>query len=98
MGTRTIATVLKVEGEESYKSALKNASGELRVLKSELERVSSEYRTNANSMEALTKKGEVLSRMYDVQEQRIATLKSALEKSMQIRDAEHQAVNAALDP
>lgn len=97
MGTRTIATVLKVEGEESYKSALKNASGELRVLKSELERVSSEYRTNANSMEALTKKGEVLSRMYDVQEQRIATLKSALEKSMQIRDAEQQSVNAARD-
>lgn len=95
MSTRTISTVLKLENEAQYRAALKNSASELKSLKSELDLVSSEYRNNANSMDALTAKGEVLSRMCSVQEQRVATLRGALEKSRETRDAEQRAVDDA---
>ena len=63
MGQRTIETALKVTNESEYKAALKNCTSELKVMKSELDKVTSDFRSNANSMEALTQKGEVLSKM-----------------------------------
>lgn len=95
MSTRTISTVLKLENEAQYRAALKSSASELKSLKSELELVSSEYRNNANSMDALTAKGEVLSKMCSVQEQRVTTLRGALEKAKETRDAEQKAVDDA---
>ena len=46
-------------------------------------------------MDALTAKGNVLSRMYSVQEQRVATLRGALEKARDTRDAEQKALDQA---
>ncbi len=95
MGTRTLSTVITLENESGYRAALKNIAGEQRVLKSELQKVSSEYRTNANTMEALTKKGDVLSRMYSTQERQISTLKGALAKAKETREAEQESVSEA---
>ena len=71
MGQRTIDTILRVQNESGYKAALKNCSSELKVMKSELDKVTSDFRNNANSMEALTRKGEVLSKMYSAQQQKV---------------------------
>lgn len=57
MATRTISTRLVLEGEAEYRAQLKNVNAELALQKSELEKVESQYRTSANSMEALTAKG-----------------------------------------
>lgn len=92
MGQRTIDTILRLQGESEYKSALKNCSAEMKVMKSELDKVTSDYRTNANSMEALTKKGEVLSKMYDAQKQKVELLRGAMAKAEETRDAEEKEV------
>ena len=93
MGQRTIETVLRVQNESEYKAALKNCSSELKVMKSELDKVTSDFRTNANSIEALTKKGEVLSKMYDAQQKKVELLRGAMSKAQETRDAEEQTVN-----
>lgn len=81
MATRTIATKLAVEGEAAYKASLKNINSELGTLKSELKLVESEFAGQANSYEALSAKGEVLSKMYDAQEGKVSKLKEALENA-----------------
>lgn len=92
MGQRTIDTILRVQGEGDYKTALKNCSAEMKVMKSELDKVTSEFRTNANSMEALTAKGDVLNRMYETQEQKVELLRGSMKKAQDTREAEEKTV------
>lgn len=91
--SRTIETILRLQGESEYRTGLKNCASEMKVLKSELSLVSSEFRTNANSMDALTAKGEVLSRMYANQEQKVDLLRSALENARKTQAEEQQTVD-----
>lgn len=53
----------------------------MRVLKSELKAVSAEFDGNANSVDALRKKNEVLNKQQKEQEKRVALLRGALENS-----------------
>ena len=92
MSKRTIDTVIRLQNEEEYKKGLRNCTDALKVQKSELEKVTSEYRTNANSMEALTAKADLLSRTYDTQQQKIGYLRDALEKAKATRDNEERTV------
>ena len=62
MATRTISTKLAIEGEAQYRQALSSCNAELKTLKSSLALAESEYKNNANSMEALTAKGSRLRR------------------------------------
>lgn len=80
MATRTIATKLAIEGESEYKKSLKNINSELGTLKSELKLVESEFAGQANSYEALSKKGEILGKMYAENEKKLAENKTMLEK------------------
>lgn len=84
---RTIETIIRLGGENEYKAALKNVNSDLKTHKSELDAVVSQYRNNANSMEALSAKGEVLGRMYEDQQKKLGLLTGAKEK-MQARYAE----------
>ena len=70
MAVRTISTKLAVEGEAEYKQKIASCNSELKTLKSSLALVQSEYKNNANSMEALTAKGEALSAMQTAQAKR----------------------------
>lgn len=56
MAVRTISTKLAVEGEGQYKQSIAACNAELKTLKSSLALVESEFKGNANSMEALTAK------------------------------------------
>ncbi len=71
MATRTISTRLVLEGEAEYRAQLKNVNAELALQKSELEKVESQYRTSANSMEALTAKGNALRSAYEAQQNKL---------------------------
>lgn len=79
MAVRTISTKLAVEGEAEYKQKIASCNSELKTLKSSLALVQSEYKNNANSMEALTAKGEALSAMQTAQAKKVAELEKALE-------------------
>lgn len=92
MAQRTIDTLIKLSGESEYRSALKNCGNDLKVMKAELDATTSEFRNNANSMEALTQKGEILGQMYAKQQERVDLLAGALEKAKQTQAQEARQV------
>lgn len=95
MATRTIATKLAVEGEAEYKKSLKNINSEIGTLKSELKLVESEFAGQANSYEALSKKGEVLEKMYAQQSQKLEAHTKALEAAKEAQKTYADRIDAA---
>lgn len=90
MSTRNITTKLAITGESEYRNALKQINSEYSTLKSQLALVQSQFRDNANSMEALEAKGKALTAMYAAQEQKVKTLQSALENAKRAQAAHAQ--------
>ena len=76
-----INTKFTLSGEKEYKEALSQIGNGMRVLDSEMRKVSSAYAGNATSVEALTAKNDVLERKISTQTERIETLKAALQQS-----------------
>ncbi len=76
-----INTKFSISGEKEYKAAISQIGDGMRVLNSEMRKVESEYSKNANSVEALTKKNDVLERKIYTQTEKIETLKAALQAS-----------------
>lgn len=81
MATRTISTKLAVEGESQYRESMARINGEIKSLSSELKLVESQFQTNANSMEALSAKGDALNNLYTAQANKVKELKNALENA-----------------
>ena len=78
MAERKISTRIELSGEKELKQALANINSELRLAQSELKLVSKEYANNANSTEALTKKGDALRKVQEAQAKKTEELKKAL--------------------
>lgn len=95
MATRTISTKLAVEGEAQYKQAIASCNSELSTLKSSLALVESEFRGNANSMEALTAKGAALDSMYKKQQEKVSTLEAALRNAQRAQEEYASRVSTA---
>lgn len=95
MARRTISTKLAVEGEAEYKQKVAACNSELKTLKSSLALVQSEYKNNANSMEALTAKGSALSAMQTAQAKKVSELEKALENCQKAQSAYSDRVAAA---
>lgn len=87
MATRTISTKLAIEGESQYRQAIKNCNSELATMKSQLALLASQYQNDANSLAALTAKGEALGQMYDKQKQKVDTLREAMENAKSAQNA-----------
>lgn len=81
MAVRTISTSIKVDGGDEFKRQLNSVNSELRNMKSEMSLVTAEFKGNANSMEALTAKGQLLRREYDQQAEKVRGLESAVEEA-----------------
>lgn len=79
MAVRTISTSIELDGEQEFKRQLKSVDGELKNLKSEMALATAEFKGNANSMEALTAKGQLLRREYDQQAEKVRVLERAVE-------------------
>lgn len=92
MSSRVIDTIIRLSGESEYRTALGNCNREMKILKSQLDLTASEFRNNANSTEALTAKGKLLSAMYDSQQQKISILKGAVEGATSTREHETSTV------
>ena len=90
MAVRTISTKLAIEGEAQYKKAISECNSALSMLKSSLSLVESEFRENANSMEALTAKSSALDAVYEKQKEKVSALEKALANAL-----EHQKDYAA---
>lgn len=87
MASRSIATKVSIEGEKQYKSAITSINTSLRTLKAEMTAVTAEFKTNANSEDALRAKLGVLNQTLDKQREKISTLNAALKSGKNAQDA-----------
>ena len=71
-----------LDGEKEYKQALSSINSEMRVLQSEVKKVSSEFGSNQSSIQAITAKNEVLTKQYEAQKQKVNTLQDALKNAV----------------
>lgn len=81
MATRKIATEFEISGEQKYKNALSEINSSLRVLSTEMDKVSAEYEGNDKSLAALTAKYDVLDRQLLTQHDKVNTLRKAVEEA-----------------
>ncbi len=91
MGTK-IGVTLALDGERQYKQAITSINAEQKNLTSQMKLVTSEFKGNANSMEALTKKGEILKSQYASTESKIKTLEAAVTSSSKRQEEAAQKV------
>lgn len=78
-----IKTKFTLDGEKEYKAAIREIGDGMRVLDSEMHKVSTAYAQNADSVEALNAKNDVLERQISTQKEKIEKLKEALQQSAQ---------------
>ena len=81
MATQPIKTRFELDGEQEYKAAVSEINASLRVLNSEMKLVSAQFATNADSVDALTARSDVLTRQILTQKEKIEALQAALKDS-----------------
>lgn len=77
----SIGPKIVLEGEKEYRKAIADCNSSMRVFKSELKAVSAEFDGNANSLEALRVKSEVLNKQQEEQEKKLKLLRGAIENA-----------------
>ena len=76
-----IAASVGIDGEREFRQAITNINSDMKVLTSEMKKVTSEFVDNAKSVDALTAKDKVLSEQVDKQKDKIEALRKAMENS-----------------
>ena len=102
MAVRTITTRLTLDGEKQWKKEMADINSALKTQASELKAVESQFRNNANSMEALEAKNRVLRQQQEQmvekvkqQEQALKDAEEAFEGNERKIDEYRRALNAA---
>lgn len=83
MATRTAKLRVQVDGEKEYKQAIAELNKGNQVLASEMRKLQAEYKGSESSIEALTKKGDLLQRQLLKQKDKVQTLRDALKNAAQ---------------
>ena len=78
MATRSLKAQVEISGEAKYKEALKSLSTDNKVLSSEMRKLKAEFKGQTDSMEFLTRKGELLNKQLNTQKERVDTLRAAV--------------------
>lgn len=86
MGFAKIGAMLALDGASEFKAQLSSSNAALREIKSEMKAVAAQFDGSANSMEALTKKGDLLQRQYEAQTEKISLYKKAIEDSKEAEE------------
>lgn len=90
-----VNTRFTISNEKEYKDAISRIGGSMRVLNSEMKKVESAYARDADSMEALTAKNEVLTKQIEKQKEKIEITKQALEKATAAQAAANEKLRQA---
>lgn len=83
MAVRTVSARVALDGEKEYKQALNELNTGNATLRSEMQKLQAEYKGSAESTEFLTKKGELLERQILQQQDKVNTLREAMQKAAQ---------------
>lgn len=81
MATPGINTKVKMDGEKEYRAALAQINAGLKNLGAEMRATEQDFADNADSVEALTAKGDVLARQMQTQQEKVDTLREVLQKA-----------------
>lgn len=81
MAGKKIGIVLALDGEKKFTQAIQNAKKESASLKAELKNLAVEYDGNANSMEYLQKKQDILTRQQENYERKLKQSQEGLNKA-----------------
>lgn len=81
MATKKIGASIVLEGNREYNRALKEIQANQKELKSEMNLATVSFADQQNGVEALTAKGEVLSKQYEEQAKKVKVYSDALENS-----------------
>lgn len=81
MAGGSIGLKLGIEGEREFKKSISEINSSFRVLKSEMNLVSSQFDKNDKSEKALTAQNKVLNKSIDEQKEKISVLEKALENA-----------------
>lgn len=84
MAGKKIGIVLALDGEKQFSQGVSNAKKESAMLNSELKKLSTEYKGNANSLEFLTKKQENLSKQTESYQKRAESARKGLENAQKV--------------
>lgn len=90
-----VKTRFTISNEKEYKDAISRIGDSMRVLNSEMRKVESAYARDADSMEALTAKNEVLTKQIEKQKEKIEVTKQALEKATAAQAAANEKLQQA---
>ncbi len=82
-GSNTLGATIRLEGEKEYRDAITKINSSLKVMASEMNKVTAEFSKNDKSTAALTAQSKVLSSQIELQKGKVATLRGALEESSQ---------------
>lgn len=90
----TIGGKIVLDGEKAYREALKNIKADQQELRSALKLCSSEFKNSQNSLDALTKKHEILTKQVETQTQKVNVYQAAMENSAQKQDLASEKISA----
>ena len=81
--SKKIGVLVALDGEQKFIQGLKNAQSSTKLLKSDLSSLASEYKSNANSLEYLTKRQEKLKDAQTAYERVLSQAKSGRSNALQ---------------
>lgn len=81
MSTRTISTAFTVDAEKQFKQEMSEVNSHLKTMRSEAKLLTEQFHGQANSVEALTAKDELLRAEVEEQEKKVKLLEEALEEA-----------------
>lgn len=77
---KKIGVVLAIDGEKEFRAAVTSANKSISAMKSELGLVTAQYEGQANTLEALSRKQEILGKILDEQRNKVQKTETALGK------------------
>lgn len=97
MGKSQIGAIIKLDGEASFKASIQNCKTSISAMKAELKTIQSNYKGNANSLEALTAMQNKYSEIQKTAAAQVERMSQAYEKSKQAEDKAKSAMLEMLD-
>mgnify|MGYP001059957468 FL=1 len=77
----TIGSKIVIEGEKEYNESLRRIRAEQQELRSEMNLCTETYKENANTVEALKQKQEILAKQVDAQSRKVDNQRRVLESA-----------------
>lgn len=83
MAVRTITTRIALDGETKFKEAMSSVNTALRAVKSEIVLSETQFKGQANTLDALTAKNKLLTDAIDQQKEKVRALEQAVKDSIE---------------